>query len=735
MSSYLSSLFLEPVFRQGRLSPRRDRTASPTGSATNREQSSSADRPPSPLSRAGSDDDNVDLLDPAEEEPWERNPIRARTIPVEPATGQQLLPSPLQNLDDRPPTENSRLSNRTSQLEGSRALTFGETLRLGNEASGFSQNPTNDNPAAGETMLRGDPRNESEANLPTNRTTTEQSRYAGVEEYDWGDKSPARLPADDGMSRLRRRIHAIRDTESSNSEKARLIHELMTEEYNSSQPGPGNSLPLGALSPASLQSPERPWTPASPQSRYSSDHPSLTPASTASIALIDDPYYLRPEDTKPSYVPVGETADEEFEPRLGCQHYKRNVKLQCFTCKKWYPCRFCHDAAENHSLDRKKTENMLCMLCACPQAAAEWCKRCGKLAAWYYCSICKLWDDDNEKSIYHCNDCGICRIGQGLGKDFFHCKTCCVCMPMSIETTHKCIERSTQCDCPICGEYMFTSPETVVFMRCGHSIHHKCFSEYSKTSYRCPICSKSIANMETHFRSLDRTIESQPMPPEFTDTKALIYCNDCSAKSAVPYHWLGLKCEICESYNTAQIHLFSRDEAEQEDASILSNSRAIPMARPRQPPDTIAENDPTEPEIHSRSVPATEGYLRARPITPARGSNRRSSYSTPYRNNPLSLSPVVGNYFGFQRQRDSDRPTSSTIEEHPERNDEDRDHPDFWGRSRSESKTGFFGDRLSLTDEDMDEDDDEYDDDDEEEILDDDDGEDEGDSIEIFGHR
>ena len=35
---------------------------------------------------------------------------------------------------------------------------------------------------------------------------------------------------------------------------------------------------------------------------------------------------------------------------------------------------------------------------------------------------CKLWDDDPEKKIYHCDDCGICRIGAGLGKDFFHCK-------------------------------------------------------------------------------------------------------------------------------------------------------------------------------------------------------------------------------------------------------------------------------------------------------------------------
>lgn len=117
-------------------------------------------------------------------------------------------------------------------------------------------------------------------------------------------------------------------------------------------------------------------------------------------------------------------------------------------------------------------------------------------------------------------------------------------MSISIADSHKCIERSTDCDCPICGEYMFTSPETVVFMQCGHSIHQNCYYEYMKTSYRCPICSRSIVNMETQFRNMDRAIEGQPMPARFRDTKALVYCNDCCAKSSVQYHWLGLKCGL-----------------------------------------------------------------------------------------------------------------------------------------------------------------------------------------------
>ena len=50
--------------------------------------------------------------------------------------------------------------------------------------------------------------------------------------------------------------------------------------------------------------------------------------------------------------------------------------------------------------------------------------------------------------------------------------------------------------------------------------------------------------MEMTFKQIDRDIESQPMPAQFQDTKALVYCNDCSAKTTVKYHWMGLKCAV-----------------------------------------------------------------------------------------------------------------------------------------------------------------------------------------------
>lgn len=267
--------------------------------------------------------------------------------------------------------------------------------------------------------------------------------HSGAETGTWVDRSHS-LPADDGMHLLRRRIHAIRESSASSAEKARQIHTIMTEDYRSTLKVP-DSLHPGAHCRATSQSTERPQTPLSSQSKRSSDQFTLTPASTSSstYSASDGPYYLTMEDLTPTYATDVGTPTQDYndgdlfssqgqrvvgpldgtcERDLGCQHYKRNVKLQCFTCKKWYTCRFCHDDAEEHALIRRKTENMLCMICETPQRAAQWCRNCGTQAACYYCGICKLWDNDASKRIYHCHDCGLCRRGEGLGKDFFHCK-------------------------------------------------------------------------------------------------------------------------------------------------------------------------------------------------------------------------------------------------------------------------------------------------------------------------
>lgn len=85
--------------------------------------------------------------------------------------------------------------------------------------------------------------------------------------------------------------------------------------------------------------------------------------------------------------------------------------------------------------------------------------------------------------------------------------------------------------------------------------------------------------MEIEFRRLDILIATQPMPDEYQDARAVISCNDCSAKSQTRYHWLGLKCSVCHSYNTVEHKLLhipgandEGDEGEPRAANGLSDA-------------------------------------------------------------------------------------------------------------------------------------------------------------------
>ncbi|KAI9835593.1 MAG: hypothetical protein M1819_002044 [Sarea resinae] len=187
----------------------------------------------------------------------------------------------------------------------------------------------------------------------------------------------ASLPADDGMGTMRKRIAEIRDMEASSAAKARLVHGLMTEQYLSSQPALHTIVhDPRAHSPLSFLSHDGPCTPTSTHSVPNYGHDALTPTSISSDVETGDPYHLTPEDLKPTYVSKhlhsattsssGADSDEQADgdedgrSHLGCPHYKRNVKLQCSVCSRWYTCRFCHDEVEDHSLNRRETKHMLC---------------------------------------------------------------------------------------------------------------------------------------------------------------------------------------------------------------------------------------------------------------------------------------------------------------------------------------------------------------------------------------
>lgn len=221
--------------------------------------------------------------------------------------------------------------------------------------------------------------------------------------------------------------------------------------------------------------------------------------------------------------------------------------------------------------------------------------------------------------------------------------------------------------------------------------------------------------METQFRNLDRAIESQPMPPQFQDTKAIVSCNDCSAKSLVKYHWLGLKCTICDSYNTVQIRILSDQNAE------VATEMAEALGS--QPMQMVGNNPVTNNRVqfasnigsavsrrhssHIQPIPSETDPSSLR-FSPYQIPQRMGRSVSPFRASALTNdSMVIGGLSGYAAESD------------------DEDEVDFWGGDAPRSSSS--GDAVV-------EEDDDSDDDSVVSMEEGDDGDDE-DHMELLGHR
>lgn len=374
-------------------------------------------------------------------------------------------------------------------------------------------------------------------------TNSELEELAYISQSEWNDEAV-----------LRKRIKKIRRLSISEDEKNRLTQKLMMgAHYDKIRFVDDNGDEVLQITADKDET--------KPQAPEEDIEVETTDEEDEDLVIVNDC------DKTPSY--HNETLDI-----FGCPHYQRNCKMECPRCKQWVGCPICHDEAiTDHKFKREHTRHIMCLKCFNVQEPTEFCDSCDTQFALYFCSKCKLYDNDENKDIYHCDDCGICRLGLGLGQDFFHCKGCNACLSIELQDDHRCIERATQSDCPICGEYMFTSVKPVVFMSCGHAIHQTCYEDHSKHSYKCPTCQKTVLNMEAQFRVLDMEISLQPLPHPYCQWTCVVSCNDCNAKSSCAYHVLGLKCDNCKSYNTVQLKLIKPEESDYEsDISTTTNN-------------------------------------------------------------------------------------------------------------------------------------------------------------------
>lgn len=252
-------------------------------------------------------------------------------------------------------------------------------------------------------------------------------------------------------------------------------------------------------------------------------------------------------------------------------------------------------------------------------------------------------------------------------------------------------------------------------MKCGHTLHNDCWVEHIKHAYKCPICNKSIVNMETQFRRLDMAIETQPMPEKFQDTRAVVSCNDCSARTTVKYHWLGLKCAVCQSYNTSQLQILGADADTLEQAAITATDAQLP--------DSLVSSNADLLQSSNASV--------ARDIPRRR---RHSSNLLQLNTNPehVDISTLdIGSYVVQERFARSVSPVLATHQTDGDDSDEDKeDMIGLWSRvPRNTISDDNRQDDCNSEDESISSNGDDMDEDDAEEE------EEEEEKINLFGHR
>lgn len=178
------------------------------------------------------------------------------------------------------------------------------------------------------------------------------------------------------------------------------------------------------------------------------------------------------------------------------------------------------------------------------------CVNCGVQFGAYHCKICNLWMSSDEKP-YHCPDCGFCRVGGA--ENFQHCHDCGMCIDKSLYSNHNCKSGKYKSNCPVCQEFLFSSRSASHEMPCGHAIHWECFRQLAAHDSRCPVCKKTAETRERMmptWNAMAAGVAMQVVPPELARV-VNITCNDCEkGDDARAWHFLGVQCRNCSSFNT-----------------------------------------------------------------------------------------------------------------------------------------------------------------------------------------
>lgn len=234
---------------------------------------------------------------------------------------------------------------------------------------------------------------------------------------------------------------------------------------------------------------------------------------------------------------------------------------------------------------------------------------CGICQIWtskqiYHCVDCRICRIGTPQTLHHCMDCGTCfNVDNSKGKTH-------ECTNNKKENVDNKQTKWVDGICVVCAESTFNSQSESFILPCAHLIHSNCFSQYTlQSNYKCPHCKKSVCDLTAQWNFIRSQIKLYPIPNEmipiepedivdtpygkfkvnkiniingtklfegmfvswFVDKKSKcnvsatlnysvvkknlyknIYCNDCGKNSQTPFHFYGLECGECGSFNTQE---------------------------------------------------------------------------------------------------------------------------------------------------------------------------------------
>jgi len=274
---------------------------------------------------------------------------------------------------------------------------------------------------------------------------------------------------------------------------------------------------------------------------------------------------LPPASPQLSELPRTDVIFVEYElgKSIGCQHYVRGCQVKCEECGKFYGCRVCHDEAEcDHLFPRDKTTTMRCLFCHREQPLGTSCAHCGRTLATYFCQKCRLvcGQGPDAKPNYHCDKCGICRVG--LEEESVHCDTCNRCYLKVAFPRHRCV--SSIGNCLACLESLDCSRHPYIMLGCGngHYMHVHCYEMMASSpnfNYKCPVCRKLVLSgeqKEDYNAHCEEILRTMVLPDHYREILVRVACDECGCHFSARKHPLVYRCPNpeCLSYNCSEVH-------------------------------------------------------------------------------------------------------------------------------------------------------------------------------------